>query len=151
MQTLNWDTASLSSTTLRTVGLLECCLLILSSTISFLFFLGFWNRNKGVETTGCSVVGQRDRTDCLLKVSGRHHSTRLCSVSLFCLHFATFSWQIQHLSKTSSLPSLSLSVYSPLPLLFIQVNDFIQLSDFVRTWGQGLSWAQRKGRTQEER
>lgn len=115
MQTLKWDTASLSSTTLHTVGLLERCLLTLSSTISFLFFPGFWNINKGGETTGCSVVGQRDRTDCLLKVSGPRHSTRLCSVSLFCLHFATFSWQIHHLSKTSSLPSLSLSVYSPSP------------------------------------
>lgn len=47
-------------------------------------------------------------------------------------------------AQLSAHPPHPVSVYSLLLLLFIQVNDFIQLSDFVRTQGQGLSWAQRK-------
>lgn len=42
-------------------------------------------------------------------------------------------------AQLSARPPYPVSVYSPLLLLFIQVNDFIQLSDFVRTQGQGLS------------
>lgn len=40
-------------------------------------------------------------------------------------------------AQLSAHPPHPVSVYSPIPL--IQVNDFIQLSDFVRTQGQGLS------------
>lgn len=36
-------------------------------------------------------------------------------------------------------------ICSPLSLLSIQVNYFIQLSDFVRKWGQLLNWVQQGG------
>lgn len=67
----------------------------------------------------------------------RQHFTCLPFYMFLSVHFAPFLSQIQHLPSTSclpgSLPTLPLSDYSPLSLLFIQVNDFIQLSDFVRT------------------
>lgn len=87
----------------------------------------------------------------------RQHFTCVPFFMFLSVHFVPFLSQIQHLLSKSclpaSLPTLPLSDYSPLSLLFIQVNDFIQLSDFVRTdAGRGFKAepGKKKGRKKEK-
>lgn len=84
----------------------------------------------------------------------RQHFTCLPFFTFLSVHFAPFLSQIQPSTSClpASLPTLPLSDYSPLSLLFIQVNDFIQLSDFVRTGaGRGFKAEPDKKKGREKR
>lgn len=83
---------------------------------------------------------------------GARSNTMHCNLHSLQLVWLCFPFCNVLLTNTATVKvTLPLSVYSPLLLLFIQVNDFIQLSDFVRTQRQGLSWALRKGRMRKRK
>lgn len=113
------------------------CMFSASLTITFFYFLESWAINKQVGTTNILF--------CLIKVS--RLASQLSTLSFLYLSFLLFlvsSFFYILLTISDLLCTLyphpsPLSAYSLPPLLFIQVNDFIQLSDFVRMQRQGLS------------